>query len=93
MNDMRWSKSNDTALLFVANSWNEVQDFAQLGSNPVSLWLKKNNLILNVDKTKYMRFIHSCGSYASNCYCPPIEEVNTIKCTVHASHYTTALVV
>ena len=50
------SFADDTALVFSANTWNEVYITAQQGFDIVSHWLNQNLLTINVDKTKHMIF-------------------------------------
>lgn len=60
--------ADDTALLFHADSWQEVYSDAQLGFNMVSEWLKNNKLTLNVSKSMYIPFSiknHAIPSYTN----------------------------
>lgn len=87
--------ADDTALVFKADSWEEVYKQAQLGLDAVKKWLDDNFLTLNVDKTKYVAFTkrgsppnylfnivaHSCAKViqSTTCNCASIQNVNVIK--------------
>lgn len=87
------SFADDTALVFEADSLQDVFKFAQDGLNLVLDWLAHNHLTINAEKTKYMLFsirntlqhnfnltAHSCQSYLlTGCSCPSLENVPTIK--------------
>jgi len=99
MNDISWgltsgdliSYADDTVLLFSGSSWNDALRSASAGLSGVSDWLDRNHLLLNLNKTKMMRFafnelepmnndltIHqNCRS--DTCNCPKIQETQTIK--------------
>lgn len=87
--------ADDTALIFHANSWLQVQQMAESGVHHVSNWLTKNLLTLNVRKTKFITFsirenslpdfeftlkVHACVNPATNnCACEKIESDSKIK--------------
>lgn len=85
--------ADDTALLFYADTWEEVYKHAQNGFNQVSKWLNDNILTLNVDKTKFMTYSfrkqdqpnipiisHVCNLPHNNlCNCPRLSNTNIIK--------------
>lgn len=48
------SFADDTALVFIGDSWPEVFKSAQLGLNRVNQWLAENILTLNTTKSSYM---------------------------------------
>lgn len=48
--------ADDTALLFTADTWEEVFRAANEGINEVTQWLTNNTLSLNTEKTKYLAF-------------------------------------
>lgn len=86
------SYADDTALAFSGDSWSEVFEMAQRGLNKISMYLRKNILSLNVNKTKYICFsirktnaythhnliAHNCTSLI-NCSCPNLEPSTHLK--------------
>lgn len=48
--------ADDTALLFSADSVENVYKYAQNGFNVINKWLQNNSLTLNADKTNYVKF-------------------------------------
>lgn len=88
------SYADDTALIFNANNWDEVFNYAQRGLDVVKKWLHNNILTMNSDKTKYLAFSirnppnmltaehclipHNCSDI-DNCNCPPLERVSNFK--------------
>lgn len=89
------SYADDTALIFVAKTWEETFTLAQSGFNTVNKWLHDNVLTLNIDKTKYIAFsmrnylqinreliAHNCLSAESIepiCTCARLERTRVIK--------------
>ncbi|CAK1600921.1 unnamed protein product [Parnassius mnemosyne] len=87
--------ADDMALLFQADTWSEVFNFAQNGFDLVNKWLKEYKLTLNVDKTKYIAFTtkninvpeleyfhitaHCCSQIDSSCSCPTLSRTDCIK--------------
>ncbi|KAK9878787.1 hypothetical protein WA026_023852 [Henosepilachna vigintioctopunctata] len=50
------SYADDTAVVFVTDSWSRVKELAENGLTKVKIWLDSNRLTLNVDKTHYVAF-------------------------------------
>ena len=88
------SYADDTAVLFVGDSWNEVYHNAANSLKYIKNWLSVNLLSLNIEKTRFLTFstteegqpnqdtlvIHkNCCDATQNCDCPIIERANTIK--------------
>lgn len=48
--------ADDTVLLVQAKSWPEVHQLAELALHNVMIWLSKNLLTLNIEKTKFITF-------------------------------------
>ncbi|KAG7304079.1 hypothetical protein JYU34_011009 [Plutella xylostella] len=48
--------ADDTVLLVQAKSWDEVHYFAESSLHSIMIWLSKNLLTLNIEKTKYITF-------------------------------------
>lgn len=87
--------ADDTALLFSADSEENVYKFAQHGFNVINKWLQNNYLTLNADKTNYVKFsmrkqkltsttttlyAHNCSFSINNqCVCPNIKMSNTVR--------------
>lgn len=87
------SFADDTALIFVENTWSKVFAAAQNGFDMANEWLRSNTLTINTEKTKYILhsirkisipteeyqlISHSCRQ-RSNCSCQSIERVDSIK--------------
>lgn len=51
-----FSFADDTALVFHGTSWEEARLKAEKGLQTTMIWLRKNVLTLNTDKTKYLTF-------------------------------------
>lgn len=87
------SYADDTALIFTADTWDDVYEQGQCGFSLVQNWLKQNILTLNTDKTKYLTFTlklsapsqfkiiaHTCNlSRQTDCACMPLQHVTHIK--------------
>lgn len=89
------SYADDTALVFSANTREELYIHAQKGFTAVTIWLSKNLLTLNADKTKYIMFTmrnhkphmtnvniyaHKCTTLGdSACTCPALIKTDFIK--------------
>jgi len=82
--------ADDTVLVFSGGNWDEVSAAASLGLRRIGVWLKNNNLLLNLEKTKFMKFLLApddgapsptirggCGSGDSDC--SVIRETKEIK--------------
>ena len=86
------SFADDTAIVWAANSWEEVYDLAAREMEIVQNHLDNLLLSLNISKTNYMTFsltgmpdpalhsfvIHSCADH-QRCNCTPIEQSQKIK--------------
>lgn len=88
------SYADDTAIVFVGESWNAVYENAETELSLINIWLKTSLLSLNISKTKFITFstsvkdqpqkdyitIHKTSCILNrNCHCPIIEKANTIK--------------
>ncbi|XP_072931145.1 uncharacterized protein [Epargyreus clarus] len=87
--------ADDTALVFNANSWENIKVLAESGMHYISSWLRGNLLTLNISKTKFVPFsirktslppsnfslvAHSCLNPTSNtCLCNELTQSNNIK--------------
>lgn len=89
-----FSFADDTALVYWGETWDQVRECAEKGLQRVIMWLRKNQLSLNLEKTKYIKFsikklqdtsnmtirAHTCNNHSSlNCLCTILESVKTIK--------------
>jgi len=85
------SYADDTVLLFSGKTWAEVRTTASNELSIINKWTRDNNLLLNLRKTKYIKFsltdipqdgtgiiIHECNNKPI-CNCLNITETNTIK--------------
>ena len=86
------SFADDTVLLFRATTWDDALQGAERELGLIYLWLNKNLLTLNIDKTKFLAFslsgmnkpqnqiiqLHNC-SRNQLCSCPVIKQTNQIK--------------
>lgn len=57
-----FSYADDTAVVFTGQSWDIVQQKAELGLSIIGNWLKENLLTLNISKTNYICFSPSAKS-------------------------------
>lgn len=79
-----FSYADDTAVVFSADSWEQVKEIAEMGLAHISRWLSNNLLTLNTAKTNYVCFsiydsnqptydlgirIHSCNTIAGDTNC------------------------
>lgn len=71
------SFADDTAIIFHGESWERVFLYAQKGFDQMNVWLNKNMLSLNTDKTKIVTFsiktnlkppISACYNIKAHCY-------------------------
>lgn len=90
-----FSYADDTAIVYIGGTWDEVRAKAERGLVVVDRWLKANLLTLNIAKTNYICFspsarskpgsdfnirIHTCAnSLERNCDCNPIKQVPSTK--------------
>lgn len=89
-----FSYADDTALIFQGDSWAEARYLAEKGLHQTSLWLNKNLLTLNINKTKYITFsinkkkqpknftlkAHKCENFQSlSCSCAPLIQTTNIR--------------
>lgn len=89
-----FSYADDTALIFRGDSWAEARYLAEKGLHQTSLWLNKNLLTLNINKTKYITFAinkttqpnnftlkaHNCNNIQSlTCTCAPLVRTVNIR--------------
>lgn len=88
------SYADDTAIVFTANSWEQVYEKAEKGLSVVQRWLDFNLLTLNANKTKFLTFSisraqqpvknilqihHLTCNRNENCTCVIIHKEKTIK--------------
>lgn len=89
------SFADDTAITFVANTWAELEDKAQLGFDVALNWLHTHTLTLNTSKTKFITYsinpatqpntpislkAHKCKLQTQvSCHCTPISPTDEIK--------------
>lgn len=89
-----FSFADDTALVCWGDTWDEVHKSAEKNLHRIIMWLRKNQLSLNIDKTKYINFsiksplitnnkiirAHTCNDHTSlTCSCIVLENVQNIK--------------
>lgn len=89
-----FSYADDTAIVFIGDSWDDVHKCAEAGLTRIARWLNFNLLTLNTQKTNYICFsiynssqpdkdlslkIHSCTDPKTTCSCPIIEKVYKTK--------------
>lgn len=88
-----FSYADDTALVFMGDSWDSVRRDTEEGLRQIYTWLNANVLTLNTDKTNYICFslcrnsqlsqnftvqIHDCIDQLS-CNCPHIQKLTQTK--------------
>lgn len=87
--------ADDTALLYSADTWTELERQASIDLQKLSLWFQNRGLTLNVEKTNFLPFhlskdveaeklklrIHNYNCNIENCNrsCPQIERKNSAK--------------
>lgn len=85
--------ADDTAIMFQEEDWNSLFNLAESQMRQVMLWLNKNLLTLNIEKTKFLAFsltsaqkpqqdtlkLHNCTQTILPCNCPIIDRVDQIK--------------
>ncbi|CAF4841982.1 unnamed protein product [Pieris macdunnoughi] len=87
--------ADDTAVVFVADTWEAVKNNSQKGLARIAKWLSDNLLTLNTSKTNYVCFsnynssqppptfaiqIHTCGSpHSIICSCDFIKRQNCVR--------------
>jgi len=84
------SYADDTVLLFHGNNWQETIIKAKKGLTGIGGWINKNHLLINYNKTKYIKFsltpsnlekepinLHNCNG--KTCTCPAIEQTTSVK--------------
>lgn len=87
------SYADDTALVFVGDSWEAVYERAENGLSEIYNWLNYSVLSLNNAKSKFLAFsisvddqpehqvlrVHKSNCDRQNCDCPLIEKCHSIK--------------
>lgn len=85
--------ADDTAIIFLSDTWEEVTARAEDGLARIARWLDRNLLTLNANKTKYVCFyktkatepptlslkIHKCNNMRLDCDCATIGRVECIR--------------
>ena len=85
------SYADDTVVVFQGMNWHDVTNSAVDGMAQINTWLRKNGLLLNMDKTKFIKFslksndelskikVHLECESKNDCSCPDIVETKVIK--------------
>lgn len=87
------SYADDTALIFVGDSWEAVYNKAENGLTQIYNWLNYSRLSLNANKSKFLTFsilasdqpqnrglkVHKNNCDYGHCDCPTVEKCDTVK--------------